>query len=157
MDSQHHYTPFKDWYGSNTNREETRRLSPPNMTLVFNRPIPSPIYRHYEDNGITSRISALANIMGAIIRNSEYYEQSDSVSNEYNENIVITSDYKIWESETSDLCAICREDISRGHKYYELENCHHNFHKDCIEESVKYVQSCPCCRAEINEIEEESE
>jgi thiol-disulfide isomerase/thioredoxin len=49
-----------------------------------------------------------------------------------------------------DNCPICIDKIIDNIK---ITNCNHKFHKHCLDEWLKYNNSCPYCRSEINKPE----
>lgn len=52
------------------------------------------------------------------------------------------------EREKDEKCSICQEVYGDKH-IVSLPTCLHNFHKNCIEEAVKYNRTCPICRTDI--------
>ncbi|KAL1194041.1 Receptor homology region, transmembrane domain- and RING domain-containing protein 1 [Cardamine amara subsp. amara] len=66
------------------------------------------------------------------------------------------------ESELEKTCAICLENmLGRLEDHYEMPNCSHCFHEDCVIEWLERANnSCPLCRQPVYEesdIEEEAE
>lgn len=49
---------------------------------------------------------------------------------------------------TSEICSICRDSLSRGTR---LRACGHCFHADCINEWLGMNTRCPVCRHDIRE------
>lgn len=49
---------------------------------------------------------------------------------------------------TSEICSICRDSLSRGTR---LRACGHCFHTDCINEWLGMNTRCPVCRHDIRE------
>lgn len=45
----------------------------------------------------------------------------------------------------SEECAICLEEIKEGQKIKKL-GCGHKFHKNCINDAMKFNRKCPLCR-----------
>jgi hypothetical protein len=52
------------------------------------------------------------------------------------------------DREKDEKCSICQEVYGDKH-IVSLPTCLHNFHKNCIEEAVKYNRTCPICRTDI--------
>jgi len=50
--------------------------------------------------------------------------------------------------DTSEICSICRENLTRGTR---LRACGHCFHADCINEWLGMNTRCPVCRHDIRE------
>jgi len=50
--------------------------------------------------------------------------------------------------DTSEVCSICRENLTRGTR---LRGCGHCFHADCIGEWLGMNTRCPVCRHDIRE------
>lgn len=49
-------------------------------------------------------------------------------------------------------CAICQEDITEDG--CELRNCHHRYHRECIDYWFTSSVRCPVCRNDIRETED---
>lgn len=54
-------------------------------------------------------------------------------------------------TETSDICAICRAPFEEGDIIRTLNNCNHYFHCNCIDSWLELRNSCPTCRHIINQ------
>ena len=50
----------------------------------------------------------------------------------------------------SNECPICLETYEQNDDKFILSNCRHMFHKECIRETMKRINTCPICRTEIN-------
>jgi hypothetical protein len=50
---------------------------------------------------------------------------------------------------TGDTCSICREEYVLDNELRKLNNCSHEFHKDCIDEWLNVNVTCPICRRNI--------
>lgn len=56
------------------------------------------------------------------------------------------------DREKDEKCSICQD--AYGEKpIVSLPTCLHNFHKNCIEQAVKYNRNCPICRTSIPVLE----
>ncbi|KAH3759035.1 E3 ubiquitin-protein ligase RNF38/44 [Pelomyxa schiedti] len=49
----------------------------------------------------------------------------------------------------NDKCGICLEDYEKGTLLRILPNCHHSFHKTCIDKWLSINKVCPVCRESI--------
>lgn len=64
------------------------------------------------------------------------------------DSITIDIEESEYEEDTSTDCTVCFVEINKGEKVVKLD-CEHIFHRNCIDEWVKYKQECPNCRKEI--------
>jgi hypothetical protein len=53
------------------------------------------------------------------------------------------------EIDLEEQCSICQSDIITNSMIYKT-NCNHVYHKDCLDQWVKYKNTCPYCRAELS-------
>jgi hypothetical protein len=100
------------------------------------------VYRIYPSRytsiGILFYILLAFRIIYKYIKEDEILEDDDEILNV--KNPIITN----IESE----CVICLDGIIKQNKVYEL-NCHHLFHKKCIDKWIYYGTTCPLCRIDI--------
>ena len=54
-------------------------------------------------------------------------------------------DIDIYNNSSDDICTICHDNIEKKQKY-QLEECKHTFHTECIVKWFRqYNSKCPCC------------
>lgn len=53
------------------------------------------------------------------------------------------------KEEEGSTCNICLEDVQIGDEIRKLPNCSHTFHKQCIDQWLSQVASCPVCKREL--------
>ncbi len=46
-------------------------------------------------------------------------------------------------------CAICLKEFDTGEKLYQIPNCGHTFHENCLRKWFRQLQICPMCRGNI--------
>ncbi|KAJ3680284.1 hypothetical protein LUZ60_016562 [Juncus effusus] len=57
---------------------------------------------------------------------------------------------KVCKTEDSNVCMVCLENLELRDEVRELGNCHHAYHKDCIDQWIDVGQvTCPLCRARL--------
>ena len=56
------------------------------------------------------------------------------------------------KQEEKEECIICLDEVEK--EWRELE-CHHRYHKQCIENWIKVKAKCPLCMKQINDRREE--
>ncbi|CAD7970759.1 unnamed protein product [Amoebophrya sp. A25] len=97
--------------------------------------------------------------------------QIDPLKEEKWRNIKITKissegEYKAWqlehhnsEARQEEACAICCGALFEGEpvEICELNGCHHEFHRDCLQEWFARASSCPICRCDLNNAKEDRE
>jgi len=93
----------------------------------------------------------------------DYFEQKKApiVNNKLNKTYIEMlnkSNKKMNESNTTDFCAICMEDITSkeyNSKHSVVPDCGHCFHKTCLNQWVSQqsstgnIPNCPTCRGDI--------
>ena len=106
----------------------------------------------YEKFGITLLIISLYqiilyNVIFQNFRNNEIFEQSPASEVFINslKDIKITKQNEIKED---DECTICLKIFEINDILHKLP-CEHKFHKNCIIEWLKKINSCPLCRKEF--------
>ena len=71
-----------------------------------------------------------------------------SVENRLSSNLHRISSEKTFSTcAEKDICNICFNDIND--KNYCITSCKHKFCLSCILISIKYKNTCPCCRTEL--------
>merc|ERR1712226_750890 len=53
------------------------------------------------------------------------------------------------KEEEGSTCNICLEDVQIGDEIRKLPHCSHTFHKQCIDQWLSQVASCPVCKREL--------
>ena len=51
-----------------------------------------------------------------------------------------------------EVCAICQDDIIIGCQTRQINHCHHNFHRGCIDTWFAQNVHCPVCRHDIRDV-----
>ena len=61
--------------------------------------------------------------------------------------------YAVSYHEQKEECVICLDDIET--EWRELE-CHHRYHKKCIEDWITIRAKCPMCMKNINKVDDKN-
>ena len=88
------------------------------------------------DNANYEELLELENRMGKVSKGYEQHEIDNIPIIELDENDEVAS------------CPICIEDIKAGNQKY-LIPCDHDFHVDCLKESLKSSKKCPVCQVDV--------
>lgn len=114
------------------------------------------IFQQYLINRIEQEINANRieeqQLAQALLESREYYDQQEST--ERKDNVLININSQKYSSvkikdKRKEICAICQEKYSCNNQVYWLD-CKHIYHKDCLDEWIKYNPSCPICKKDID-------
>eukprot|EP00730_Choanoeca_flexa_P015256 TRINITY_DN6966_c0_g1_i2.p2 TRINITY_DN6966_c0_g1~~TRINITY_DN6966_c0_g1_i2.p2 ORF type:complete len:187 (+),score=23.76 TRINITY_DN6966_c0_g1_i2:191-751(+) len=53
---------------------------------------------------------------------------------------------------SEDFCVICHTSLKSSHEVTELPDCHHRYHKHCIDRWLDQENSCPFCRKLVTRV-----
>lgn len=128
-----------------SNQDTTPENSLPSMS----------IFQQYLINRIEQEINANRieeqQLAQALLESREYYDEHES--NQRKDNVLININSQKYSSvkikdKRKEICAICQEKYSCNNQVYWLD-CKHIYHKDCLDEWIKYNPSCPICKKDI--------
>ncbi|GLJ55438.1 hypothetical protein SUGI_1190320 [Cryptomeria japonica] len=59
-------------------------------------------------------------------------------------------EHKFKKGEEDVMCAVCLSSIQKDDKIRELCDCHHVFHRKCLDKWIDYYHhTCPLCRSSL--------
>lgn len=64
-----------------------------------------------------------------------------------------TSLKTVEENENYEVCNICRSEISENQIIRKINDCNHYFHQECVDRWFASNSTCPVCRINLNETE----
>ena len=87
-----------------------------------------------------------------LLESRDEFDATDMI--EKNESTVLNSTPQKYSTvkikkKREELCCICIENFSCNHEVHWL-SCTHIFHKECLDEWVKYKNECPTCRSQLD-------
>jgi hypothetical protein len=84
-----------------------------------------------------------------ILQSLNQPEQPQGLSDEQIENNISN----VIVVDTSDICAICQHTLNENNETYgfprRINNCGHQFHRNCIHRSLHLNPNCPLCRTNV--------
>ena len=84
----------------------------------------------------------------ALLESREEYDEMDTMTRIESAKLDIDSckysTIKI-KNKRKEICCVCMENFSCNQEVYRLD-CKHIFHKNCLDEWIKYKPECPTCR-----------
>ena len=84
----------------------------------------------------------------ALLESREEYDEMDTMTRTESAKLDIDSckysTIKI-KNKRKEICCVCMDNFSCNQEVYRLD-CKHIFHKNCLDEWIKYKPECPTCR-----------
>ena len=65
------------------------------------------------------------------------------------EEIANNTNISTIEEDNNEMCSICQENFQVGDETREIDNCNHEFHRNCIDEWFRTRITCPVCRGNV--------
>ena len=135
---------------------------PDNNAQYFEVEYEIPIYRSYPvNNGIslTTLNNATTLYTLRIIEEEESSDESntDNINQQSNTNENDEDEESNVEFHHNELeCAICRNNISNNQIYRCINYCGHRFHQSCIDTWLSTHETCPLCRYNLNDYQDDT-
>ena len=70
-------------------------------------------------------------------------------NNNNNNNLELRNNELLYENNEIKQCSICLSDFKNNDHIFNISNCNHIFHFNCLNEWFKRQKKCPLCRCDI--------
>jgi hypothetical protein len=136
----------------NNSRRRTRyNPTDGSLEISFTNPI------NPTNNLLTSLFPSFGDLLNTSLDSNSQADTTHRIINQNTELVIFNEEVNENNEETeSEVCAICQETIENNTIVRKIKKCNHKFHSACLDRWLENHLTCPTCRQDIRQNNNES-